>query len=189
MAALLIRPFQKFWSFCKALTTCRKLFNFAITNPFKNNYNTLPNSDSSPISQISFPQPLICLENSHNDRLLQFDLLNLRHIVLKKCWDSMFLAVHSAFKVRAGCDGERQKKKGLHWMVAGFKLFRWPQLAAARAIRSSRALSWSLLWTSSTSLIASRSNPISPNLDMSSRNCRAWWGQSMRYSMLKRIVY
>lgn len=53
----------------------------------------------------------------------------------------MFLAVHSAFKVRAGCDGERQKKKGLHWMVAGFKLFRWPQLAAARAIRSSRALS------------------------------------------------
>lgn len=48
------------------------------------------------------------------------------------------------------------------------------QLAAARAIRSSSALSWSLLCTSSTSLIVSLSKPISPNRDISCRNSKAW---------------
>ncbi len=48
------------------------------------------------------------------------------------------------------------------------------QLAAARAIRSSSALSWSFLCTSSTSLIASLSKPISPNRDISCRNSKAW---------------
>lgn len=48
------------------------------------------------------------------------------------------------------------------------------QLAVARAIRSSSALSWSLLCTSSTSLIVSLSKPISPNRDISCRNSRAY---------------
>lgn len=47
------------------------------------------------------------------------------------------------------------------------------QLAVARAIKSSRALSWSLLCTKRTSLMVSLSNPISPNRDINCRNCRA----------------
>lgn len=78
--------------------------------------------------------------------------------------------LHGQSTVRRG----GQEDKGVLWVaVGGFWVSVRTQLAAARAIRSSKALSWSLLWTSSTSLMASRSNPISPNLDMSSRNCKA----------------
>lgn len=47
------------------------------------------------------------------------------------------------------------------------------QLASARAIRSSRAFSWLLLWTTNTSLMVPGSKPISWNLDISWRNSRA----------------
>lgn len=78
--------------------------------------------------------------------------------------------LHGQSTVRQG----GQEDKGVRWVaVGGFWVSVRTQLAAARAIRSSKALSWSLLWTSSTSLMASRSNPISPNLDMSSKNCKA----------------
>lgn len=98
------------------------------------------------------------------------------------CAESMQISTERSYcrlcglaKARAWFVGVGRKKKGLRWVVVGFWAWHsfWTQLAAARAIRSSKALSWSLLWTSSTSLMASRSNPISPNLDISSKNCKA----------------
>ncbi len=62
----------------------------------------------------------------------------------------------------------------------------WAQLAVARAIRSSSALSWSLLCTSSTSLIVSLSKPISPNRYISCRNSKAWEKKLHEYKKLKK---